>query len=146
MTCYYIERDWERETSVSNANGGTPMLQREESRHDFAFIAGVVIGAIAGAIATLALTPMSGNETREMVRSRVGDMDDLKERAQNVKVMATERASNVAHQAQPMMEKVKTQATDLAAKSPLPFGEEENGEDTVTEMTPAPAADRPTSS
>lgn len=127
------------------------MLQREESRHDFAFIAGVIIGAVAGAVATLALTPMSGNETREMIRSRVNnmEMDDLKEKATHVKEMAAERASTVAHQAQPMMDKVKTQVTDMAAKSPLPVGEDETTQesDTVTELNPTtPAADRPTSS
>ena len=37
----------------------------DENRHDFAFIAGAVIGAIAGALVTLALTPMSGADTRE---------------------------------------------------------------------------------
>ena len=47
------------------------MLQREESRHDFAFIAGVVIGAAAGALATLALAPAAGSDTREKVRERV---------------------------------------------------------------------------
>lgn len=122
------------------------MLHREESRHDFAFIAGVIIGAIAGAVATLALTPMSGNETREMIRSRVNEleMDDLKERASQVKGMAAERASNVANQAQPMMDKVKTQV----AKSPLPVGNDEKDQESenVTEMKPTPAADRPTSS
>ena len=126
------------------------MLRREESRHDFAFIAGVIIGAVAGAIATLALTPMSGNETREMIKARVNEMDvdDIKEKATHVKDMATERASNVAHQAQPMMEKVKTQVSDLAAKSPLPVGEDEHGDEpeTVTEMHPEAAAERPTSS
>lgn len=122
------------------------MLQREESRHDFAFIAGVVIGAVAGAVATLALTPMSGNETREMIRARVGELDDLKERASGVKEMATERASSVVQQAQPMVDKVKTQVTDMAAKSPLPVGEDETGDDSVTEMTATTSEDRPANS
>jgi gas vesicle protein len=126
------------------------MLQREESRHDFAFIAGVIIGAIAGAIATLALTPMSGNETREMIRSRVNDMDvdDIKGKATHVKEMAAERASNVAHQAQPMMDKVKTQVNEMAAKSPLPVGGDAHAEEseTVTELSPDAAAERPSGS
>ena len=126
------------------------MLRREESRHDFAFIAGVIVGAVAGAIATLALTPMSGNETREMIRGRVGDMDEIKERAasvkeiaaeraSSVKEMAAERASSVAESAQPMVEKVKTQA----AKTPLPVGDnDKNGKndktnDIVTELRPS---------
>ena len=129
------------------------MLQREESRHDFAFIAGVIIGAVAGAVATLALTPMSGNETREMIRSRVNEMDvnELKTKATGLKTKATESVSNVAQQAQPAMEKVKAQVGDIAAKSPLPVGEDKQEDDneTVTEMTPppaTPATERPASS
>lgn len=117
------------------------MLRREESRHDFAFIAGVIIGAIAGAITTLALTPMSGNETREMIRSKVGDMDmdDIKDRANSVKDKATERASSVTESAKPMMDKAKAKATDLAEKSPLPVGEDKDArtDGTVTEMNPS---------
>ena len=116
------------------------MLQREESRHDFAFIAGVIVGAVAGAVATLALTPMSGDETREMIRSRVGEMDELKEKAATVKVKATERASSVVQSAQPMVDKVKTQASDMAAKSPLPVGNNATTDDTVTEMNPSSPA------
>lgn len=123
------------------------MLRREESRHDFAFIAGVIIGAIAGAIATLALTPMSGNETREMIRSRVGEMDDIKAKANAVKEKATERAGSVAQSAQPMMDKVKTQVIDMAAKSPLPVGNDAKQADgTVTELNPAPPEGQATSS
>lgn len=125
------------------------MLHREESRHDFAFIAGVIIGAIAGAVATLALTPMSGNETREMIRSRVNevDVDELKTKATGLKTKASESVSNVAHQAQPAMEKMKAQVGDMAAKSPLPVGEEKQDEAAaVTEMTPPPATERPASS
>lgn len=113
------------------------MLRREESRHDFAFIAGVIIGAIAGAMTTLALTPMSGNETREMIRSKVGDMDEIKNRANTVKDKATERASSVAESAKPMVDKAKAKATDLAEKSPLPVGGDDKADGTVTELNPS---------
>jgi gas vesicle protein len=112
------------------------MLRREESRHDFAFIAGVIIGAITGAITTLALTPMSGNETREMIRSKVGDMDEIKGRATSVKDKATERASSVAESAKPMMDKAKAKTTEMVEKSPLPVGEDK-ADGTVTEMNPS---------
>lgn len=116
------------------------MLRREESRHDFAFIAGVIIGAIAGAVTTLALTPMSGNETREMIRSKVGDMDEIKERASSVKDKAAERVSSVSESAQPMMDKAKAKATGLAEKSPLPTGGEDGKtDDNVTELNPNPS-------
>lgn len=119
------------------------MLQREESRHDFAFIAGVIIGAVAGAVATLALTPMSGNETREMIRSRVNEMDveELKHKAADLKTKASESVT-------PAMEKVKAQVEDMAAKSPLPVGDDEatTETETVTELTPPPTTERPASS
>ncbi len=126
------------------------MLQREESRHDFAFIAGVIIGAIAGAIVTLALAPMSGNQTREAIRTRVNELplddikhkaDDLKHKAQDVKEKAVDRATEAkekaADQAQPMMDKVKTQVGDIAAKTPLKGGNEaEDIIDEVAELIP----------
>jgi hypothetical protein len=119
------------------------MLRREESRHDFAFIAGVIIGAVAGAVTTLALTPMSGNETREMIRSRVNEMDvdELKHKAADMKTKATESVA-------PAMEKVKTQVEDLAAKSPLPVGDDDQADEpaTVTEMTPPATTERPATS
>ena len=117
------------------------MLQREESRHDFAFIAGVIIGAVAGAVATLALTPMSGNETREMIRSRVNEMDvdEFKHKATELKTKATESVS-------PAMEKVKAKAEDMAAKSPLGDDEKQAEEEVATELLPPPSAERPASS
>jgi gas vesicle protein len=90
---------------------GTGMMHREESRHDFAFIAGVIVGAVSGALVTLALTPMSGTETREKLKERVGDLEPVKE-----------RAAGVATSAQHLMETSRERAADLVAKSPLPFG------------------------
>lgn len=70
------------------------MLQREESRHDFAFIAGVVIGAAAGAIATLALAPAAGSDTRDKVRQSVStlDVETVKQRANTLSSSAREAA------------------------------------------------------
>lgn len=94
-------------------------LQRDESRHDFAFIAGVVVGAIAGALATLALTPMSGPETREKLREHAGDLGPVRERAASVAGAAQQRAASVAESAQQMVATGREKATDLAARSPL---------------------------
>jgi gas vesicle protein len=85
-------------------------MHRDESRHDFAFIAGVIVGAIAGALATLAVTPMSGPETRAKLRERTGDLAPVKE-----------RASTVAESAQQFVAAGRERATELAAKSPLPI-------------------------
>jgi gas vesicle protein len=103
------------------------MLQREESRHDFAFIAGVIVGAIAGAAATLALTPMSGAETREKLKARTGDLSQVKERAASVasnvpQKMAPvkERAAGVAHSIPQVVAPVKEKVSEMAAKAPRP--------------------------
>jgi gas vesicle protein len=87
------------------------MLQREESRHDFAFMAGVIVGAIAGALATLALTPMSGAETREKLRDSTGNLSPVKE-----------KMSGVASSAGSFMASSKEKVADLAARTPLPVG------------------------
>jgi hypothetical protein len=90
-------------------------LQREESRHDFAFLAGVLVGALAGAAATLALTPMSGSETRDKLRAQTSNLNvnvgDLKQ-----------RAGDLAGAAGTKVAPVKERVTELAGKSPLPRG------------------------
>ena len=91
------------------------MLQREESRHDFAFLAGVLVGALAGAAATLALTPLSGSETRDKLRAQTSNLNvnvgDLKQRAGDLAGAAGARVA-------PLKERV----TELASKSPRPLG------------------------
>jgi gas vesicle protein len=100
------------------------MLQREESRHDFAFLAGVIVGAIAGALATLALTPMSGAETRERLRDTTSNLGPVKE-----------KMSDVATTAGNLMATGKEKATDLVAKTPLPVGRNTEDEDRVMSET-----------
>lgn len=93
------------------------MIQREESRHDFAFMAGVIVGAISGALATLALTPMSGAQTREKVRQTTSNVDlaPVKERVTTIR-------GSAATTAQSAVATGREKATELAAKSPLPIG------------------------
>lgn len=99
------------------------LSRSDESRHDFAFIAGAVIGAIAGALVTLALTPMSGADTREKLRSRAGELGPIRERAMEAAAPVREKAGSIASTA---AEKGKTlaatgkeRAVDLAAKAPI---------------------------
>lgn len=40
----------------------------------FAFVGGLINGAIVGAVATLLLTPQSGQQLREQARQRYNDM------------------------------------------------------------------------
>lgn len=97
------------------------MLQREESRHDFAFIAGVVIGAAAGAIATLALAPAAGSDTRDKVRQSVStlDVETVKQRANTLSTSARGAAQRgketVSATAQTAAQRGKDKVNELAA-------------------------------
>lgn len=111
------------------------MFRREESRHDMAFMAGVVVGAIGGALVTLALTPFSGQQAREKLRERTGDLhvkeraaevaSTARERVEPVREKATEVAAGVASTARERVEPVREKALEIAAKAPLPVGRHE---------------------
>ena len=40
-------------------------------RHTVAFMVGIILGALVGAIATLLLTPLSGTQTRDQLTARL---------------------------------------------------------------------------
>ncbi|HYI14650.1 MAG TPA: YtxH domain-containing protein [Thermomicrobiales bacterium] len=102
------------------------LTRSDENRHDFAFIAGAIIGAIAGALVTLALTPMSGADTREKLKSRAGELGPLKERAMEaaapVKDKAGSLATTAAEKGKTLAATGKERAADLAAKAPIGRG------------------------
>jgi len=102
------------------------LTRSDENRHDFAFIAGVVIGAISGALVTLALTPMSGADTREKLRSRAEELGPMRERAMEaagpVKEKAGSMVSTAAEKAQTLAASGKERAVGLAAKAPIGRG------------------------
>ena len=118
------------------------MLQREESRHDFAFLAGVVVGAIAGAAATLALTPMSGAEAREKLRAQSANLGDIRQRAGEVVGAAQSRAGDVMATAQTRVAPVRERVTELAVRAPLPI---RHKEDTVMHEQPGTSGSSPSS-
>jgi gas vesicle protein len=124
------------------------MLRREESRHDFAFMTGVIVGALAGAITALALTPLSGSEAREKLRAHSGDLGVIKERALAAASTAKEKAepvrekaAGVASSALEKVEPVKGKAMELAAKSPLPVGKTTTVDGEVTTDVTLPPID-----
>ncbi|CAN5469508.1 hypothetical protein BH23CHL2_BH23CHL2_03910 [soil metagenome] len=120
------------------------MIKREESRHDFAFMAGVVIGAVAGALATLALAPRAGTETRERLRSRMQEMpvDDIRARASNLREVAvagTERIREAAESASAsdVVQATRSRVTDLVDRSPLPVKLGDDAGDVVDDAAEA---------
>lgn len=107
-------------------------MKREESRHDFAFLAGVVIGAVAGAMATLAMSPQTGADARDKFRARMNDLDveGYKERARNAANAGAERVKGLAGEdTSPgqMIASTKAKVADIVERSPLPVGGK-NGE------------------
>lgn len=115
-----------RPDTIDTWEGTMAFGRSDENRHDFAFIAGAVIGAIAGALVTLALTPMSGAETREKLRSRAEDLGPIKERALDaaapVKEKAETLATTAAERGKTLAATGKERATELAAKAPIGRG------------------------
>lgn len=102
-------------------------MKREESRHDFAFMSGVVIGAVAGALATLAMAPRAGGETRERLRARMQEMpvDDLRARASSLKEVASARTEQLREaaghaSASGVVQSARSRATEMVDRSPLP--------------------------
>ncbi len=104
------------------------VTRSDESRHDFAFIAGAVIGAISGALVTLALTPMSGADTREKLRSRAEELGPIRDRAMEaaapVKEMAKSAAAPMKEKAGSIAATATEKAQTLAAKTPIGRGHE----------------------
>ena len=104
------------------------MIKREESRHDFAFMAGVVIGAVTGALATLALAPRTGTETRDRWRSRMHEMpmEDIRMRALTLREVASARSEQLREaasstSASDVLQSTRSRVTDMVDRSPLPI-------------------------
>lgn len=112
-------------------------MRREESRHDFAFFAGVIIGAIAGAVAALALAPRVRGSTGEHLRQRVPqvDVERIRERAraasETVKETAASRAAELRERAASgegpgaIIGTARERAAEVVNRSPLPVEVEE---------------------
>lgn len=45
-----------------------------DERHNVAFMVGIILGALGGAVATLWLTPLSGTQTREQLAARLAGL------------------------------------------------------------------------
>ena len=50
------------------------MRRMAEERHNVAFMVGIILGGLGGALATLFLTPLSGSRTREQLRARLAEL------------------------------------------------------------------------
>ncbi len=64
----------------------------ESDGHQGAFFFGVILGAIAGALAALLMTPKSGPELREEL---IGQAGDMQQRVTDVTATARERSEGI---------------------------------------------------
>lgn len=103
-------------------------MQESGGRNDLAFLAGIVIGAIAGAAATLALAPASGVETRDKLRQQGVSFEPIREKATTIAATSREKAADVASTVQDkatgIAETGKQKAADVAhtVQDKLPGG------------------------
>ena len=95
------------------------MIKREESRHDLAFLAGVIVGAISGALAALALTPMSGAQTREKLKDTTSNLTPVREKvaesASHAVATSKEKSAGFTAAASQAMVTGKEKAADAAS-------------------------------
>ena len=93
-------------------------MQESGGRNDLAFLAGIVIGAIAGAAATLALAPAWEEETRDKLRQQGVSFEPIREKATTIAATSREKAADVAHTVQDkatgIAETGKQKAADVA--------------------------------
>ncbi len=77
----------------------------ESDGHQGAFFFGVILGAIAGALAALLVTPKSGPELREELLGQAGDMQQrvteatatARERSEGIVGTYVDKVSQIAH-------------------------------------------------
>jgi len=72
-----------------------------------AFMSGLIVGGLIGAVAALLMAPQSGEETRSQIRSSA---IDLSSRAQD-------ELSNIQIQAERKLEEIRAQAEELQANA-----------------------------
>jgi gas vesicle protein len=83
------------------------------------FVAGFVVGALAGAAAALLLAPMSGEETRVMIREKGVELGhradevsiEARKRAEELQVQAKERAGAFQERVKVAVDEGKAAAT-----------------------------------
>ena len=108
------------------------------------FLAGFMVGALVGAAAALLLAPMSGEETRVMIREKGVELGhkademsiEARKRAEELQIQAKERAESLQDRVKVAVDEGKAAATktkeDLLAQV--------SQSDAVVEETPAEEA------
>jgi gas vesicle protein len=82
-----------------------------------AFLVGVIVGGMAGAIAALLLAPQSGEETRTMIKDKAIELRDIAEETIEETVAKAETtARETVKQAESTLKQAKERAAEITKK------------------------------
>jgi gas vesicle protein len=120
-----------REQSQYDVNGS----MRETNSNSKDFVAGAIVGGLAGALAALLLAPKSGKELRGSLNEQTST---LKNKSVDLASVAKEKASGlkdtVSQQSSTIVNKVKDMKSKSENTSPNPEGDAEVLEEVPTSM------------
>ena len=83
-----------------------------------AFLLGFIVGALTGAIASLLLTPKSGDETRTFLKEKAIELGDkVNVTVDDARVKADEITGEARKRAESIMAEARTRAEEVAAEA-----------------------------
>jgi gas vesicle protein len=90
-----------------------------------AFLAGLLLGGLAGGITALLFAPQSGEETRTIIRDKAIELRDQANETLEETMSRAEKAANSAvKQAESVYNQAKAKATEVAKKSQVILDEQ----------------------
>lgn len=114
-------------------------MSTQKHGSDNSFLYGMLVGAIAGAVATVFLAPDSGEKTRKNVKKRIQQLSEkvnLSDLQENVSAIATKVSSDIEHGAR---ENIKIAAEKISSGADTVAGLA----DAVMEVAEESLADEP---
>jgi len=108
----------------------TYIHEQEHTRHPLSFLRGVLLGGIAGAVTALLFAPQSGEETRQQIQLKAGELRDqttttventvaqVQSKASQLKSDIGEKATQLKQQGQDVLvEQLSAAAKKIQGKS-----------------------------
>jgi gas vesicle protein len=90
-----------------------------------AFLAGILLGGLAGGITALLFAPQSGEETRTIIRDKTIELrDKANETLEETMSRAEKAANDTVKQAEMAFNQAKSKASELAKKSQVILDEQ----------------------
>ena len=92
-----------------------------------AFLAGLLLGGLAGGISALLFAPQSGEETRTIIRDKAIELrDQANETMEETMSKAEKVANDTAKQAEGAFNQAKSKVNDMAKKSQVILEEQKD--------------------